>query len=288
MASMKKFSVIFLVCALIAGTGSFLSGCSYLGFGNDDEEADTLDQEFDAGGGSEAKGEAKPGDMQSEIKDLSEKQVENQKKIEGLEDTIGSLEASLKNLQESKREVEDKLNEMKKRGGGGADGEVDGLKEKLATLQDEIKAMKTRTTEKKTERDYSKARGSSLEGVSVKKGYDKAVQLFNARKYEDALDNLKELEGMNPPADLADNIYFWMGQCQYKLDDFDKAIDSFHTVIDNYSKGNKVHDSRYMLGLSYSAIGEKSKAIEVLQNALDDRPPSAIKAKIQAAIRNIE
>jgi len=270
------------------GAGMSLTGCSWLGFGNDDQEIDSLDNEFDS---QDAEGGAATGtavkDLQAQIKELTGKQTAAQKKIDNLEDTISSLEIDLKDLQDSKGEVEDKLKEMKA-GGGAPEGDVENLKEKLADLQADIQTLKKRASARRAERSHRRMEGPASSGIDVRKTYDRAVRLYYSRKYEDALGALKSLSDADVPRDLADNVSFWTAQCYYKLEDFDRAAENFQTVLDKFPMSNKIHEVRYMLGLAYSAMGEKSRAIEVLENALDAKPPFAIKKRIKAAIRNIE
>ena len=52
--------------------------------------------------------------------------------------------------------------------------------------------------------------------------------------------------------------------------------------------GNKVHDSRYMIGVSYSKMGETSRAIEVLEAALKSNPPNEVRTKITTQLKNIQ
>ena len=54
---------------------------------------------------------------------------------------------------------------------------------------------------------------------------------------------------------------------------YDDAIKQFEAVVDKFPRGNKVHDSRYMLGVSYYRKGETSQAIDVLESALKRHPP---------------
>jgi TolA-binding protein len=61
----------------------------------------------------------------------------------------------------------------------------------------------------------------------------------------------------------------------------------FETVLNKFPRGNKVHDSRYMLGLTYSRKGETSRAIEVLEDAIKKNPPTEVSAKIRAQLNQI-
>ena len=72
------------------------------------------------------------------------------------------------------------------------------------------------------------------------------------------------------------------------LEMYDDAILQFETVLNKYPRGNKVHDSRFMIGVTYSKMGETSKAIEVLKDALKRNPTNEVRAKIMAQLNNIK
>jgi TolA-binding protein len=69
---------------------------------------------------------------------------------------------------------------------------------------------------------------------------------------------------------------------------YDDAMTQFETVINSYPRGNKVHDSRFMLGRAYSLKGETSRAVEILQSALKNNPPTEVREKILKQLNNIQ
>jgi TolA-binding protein len=69
---------------------------------------------------------------------------------------------------------------------------------------------------------------------------------------------------------------------------YDDAILQFETVLNKFPRGNKVHDSRYMLGMTYSKKGETSRAVEVLEGALRKNPPAEVRGKILAQLNQIQ
>ena len=91
-----------------------------------------------------------------------------------------------------------------------------------------------------------------------------------------------------PPERLKDNIEFWIGSNYVKLEMYDDAITQFEKVINSYPYGNKVHDSRFMLGRVYSLKGETSKAVDILQSALKNSPPAEVRAKISKQLIDIQ
>ena len=118
--------------------------------------------------------------------------------------------------------------------------------------------------------------------------YDKALTAYRSRNYDESILLFQNLALSNPPNSLKDNIDFWIGSNYLALEMFDDAILQFETVLNKYPSGNKVHYSRYMLGVSYSKKGETSRAIEVLEGALKRNPTAEVRGKILAQLNIIQ
>ena len=150
-----------------------------------------------------------------------------------------------------------------------------------------------------TEKMASPDSQSALHGLSVKQVYNMALRNFNIKDYKYAMKLLLELEKTElPPLGKkkllggrtigVDNVVFWIAQCYYKLEHYQKSIEKFNVVVDKYRRGDKVIDSLYTLAFVYDALGEKSKAIGSLAKALNMRPARKLRKQIEAKIREIE
>ena len=118
--------------------------------------------------------------------------------------------------------------------------------------------------------------------------YDKALSAYRNKDHDGSILLFQNLALSNPPNHLKDNIEFWIGSNYVALEMYDDAIIQFETVLNKYPRGNKVHDSRYMIGVSYSKMGETSRAIEVLEDALKRNPTNEVRAKILAQLNHIQ
>ena len=74
---------------------------------------------------------------------------------------------------------------------------------------------------------------------------------------------------MDPPRFLLDNIYFGIGSAYYKLNKLDDAAKHFKLITEKYSTGDKWPGSYVMLGLIYNSLNQNSKAIYLIENALE-------------------
>jgi TolA-binding protein len=161
--------------------------------------------------------------------------------------------------------------------------EVEDLKAQMARLNEEIERIKLQ----KTQAPASKKRVRRAKSKTPP-DYDKALSAYRNRDYDESILLFQNLSLSNPPNKLKDNIAFWIGTNYVALEMYDDAILQFETVLNKFPRGNKVHDSRYMMGLTYSKKGESSRAVEVLEGALNKNPPSEVRGKILGQLNQIQ
>ena len=162
--------------------------------------------------------------------------------------------------------------------------EVEDLKAQMARLNEEITRIKMQRSQAAPVRKKRVRRTRAKNPPE----YDKALAAYRSRNYDESILLFQNLDLSNPPNKLKDNITFWIGTNYVALEMYDDAILQFETVLNKFPRGNKVHDSRYMLGITYSKKGETSRAVEVLEGALKKNPPAEVRGKILAQLNQIQ
>ena len=99
--------------------------------------------------------------------------------------------------------------------------------------------------------------------------YLKAIKLFKKGNYTKSIDHFQKILKRKPPRFLVDNIYFGIGSAYYKRNQMKEAAKYFEIITEKYSTGDKWPGSYLMLGLIYNFLNEKSKAIYLIENALE-------------------
>jgi TolA-binding protein len=214
--------------------------------------------------------------------------------VENLQNQQEALISKVRELEEVLSTLEPKVDAATERIEGGISStmdstdflepEVEDLKAQMARLNEEISRIKM---QKLSSAKMSRKRMHRPKAKTPPE-YNKALAAYRSRNYDESILLFQNLTLSNPPNSLKDNIDFWIGSNYLALEMFDDAILQFETVLNKYPRGNKVHDSRYMLGVSYSKKGETSKAIEVLEGALKKNPTAEVRGKILAQLNNIQ
>ena len=219
-------------------------------------------------------------ELQGDVESLQSQQEALISKVRELEEVLSTLEpkidAATERLEGSVSSATDSSDFL--------EPEVEDLKSQVARLNEEISRIKMQKP-----RGVKKS-GSKKHRVKVRTPpeYDKALSAYRSKNYDESILLFQNLSLNNPPRQLKDNIAFWIGSNYYALEMYDDAILQFETVLNKYPRGNKVHDSRYMLGVTYSKKGETSKAIEILEGALKRNPTAEVRGKILAQLNQIQ
>jgi TolA-binding protein len=278
----KNFRVVYFITFIFIISISF-SGCAWLPFWGDEEEEVELESEFEE---LEEAGPEEMEELKADLQTLQSHQEESQIKLEELEDTVSSLFPRVSDIEETQGEGS----------GEGAvnSAEIEELKDTINKLQSQIEDLKDNINEIEFEAELRTsppppqrvAKGASRGGA--KRGYDKALRLFNIKQYKESLRLFKSLDNRRTPTNYRDNVVFWIGVCNLRMENYEKAIEKFDVVIDDYGSGNKVIDSMYLTGVAYNALGEKNKALDYLEQALKNGPSADLRRKIKTKIKEIE
>ena len=299
-----------------------LSGCSYLPWADDDEDDLAFEEDFpfedeefvDEGrrrGRKASRENSSDDDFFGEDESFSDSggmegddgfaddnpktdRVELKGDVENLQTQQETLISKVRELEEVMNTLEPKIDAAAEQIEAGAsfapdsvnflEPEVEDLKAQIAQLNEEISLIKTQKSHA-PKMNQSKMRRAKM---TTPPEYDKALSAYQNKDHDGSILLFQNLALSNPPNHLKDNIEFWIGSNYVALEMYDDAIIQFETVLNKYPRGNKVHDSRYMIGVSYSKMGETSRAIEVLEDALKRNPTNEVRAKILAQLNHIQ
>ena len=308
--SIFKGTLRLLLISIIVGS-IFLGGCSYIPWVGNDEDDLAFEEDFpfedeqDLKEGEddffeEGGGKSSDDDFVFDETDDDFASVDQRTDKKELEGDVGTLQTQQEALIGKVRELEEvlaslgpKINATQEQLEGSLSAvsgkseylepEVEELKLQVARLNDEINRLKA------IKASNARARGiSRRKSVSTPSRYNQALSSYRSGNYDESILQFQSFALTNPPERLQDNIAYWIGSNYVKLEMYDDAITQFEIVINSYPRGNKVHDARFMLGRVYSLKGETSRAVEILQSALKNNPPTEVRGKILKKLNDIQ
>ncbi|QCQ22826.1 tol-pal system protein YbgF [Desulfoglaeba alkanexedens] len=102
--------------------------------------------------------------------------------------------------------------------------------------------------------------------------YNRALDLFQKSDYEGARKEFLDFASKYPDSELADNAYFWVGECYYLQERYREAVESYQVVLDRYPKGNKVPYALLKQGAAFHKLGDPTAARILYERVIEDHP----------------
>jgi|GEM_PF-1489363 len=127
-----------------------------------------------------------------------------------------------------------------------------------------------------------------VEAFDVEKVYTQAREDFLAGKLDLALSGFQTVYDKDPTGGTyKENALYWLGECQYKKKEWDKAAQIYLRIPMEYPKGNKKCPSLFKAGLSFQNLGQSQKHQETW-NQLQTACPGSNEANRAAALLSAE
>lgn len=109
---------------------------------------------------------------------------------------------------------------------------------------------------------------------SAEQLYQDARALIGERDITGAMAAFERFVVQFPNHELAPNAYYWLGEVQSLVPDWQAALLSFSQVVDGYPVNNKTPDAMYKLGVVYQALGDNELATSWFNTLITEFPDS--------------
>jgi len=180
--------------------------------------------------------------------------------------------------QERAEDLEEKVNQLER--------ENTELREELVRSRQENRSLNARIAELEKRLLEERERREALEEApepepepvtitpdEFENQYNRAINLFNNRQYEDAKNLFSRLLDSGVDHPLIPNCQYWIGETLYGMGEYRQAIDEFQKVFD-YRSQLKHDDAQIMIANSYKQLGDTERARQAYQRLIDRYPNS--------------
>ena len=110
---------------------------------------------------------------------------------------------------------------------------------------------------------------STVSFDSYESEYNAAFNLFQQRKYRDAIQAFEALLAKSTTHNLSDNAQYWIGECYYALGDYSAAIVAFEKVF-TFKNSNKNDYAQFKIGQCYYMLKDYNRARQEFQKLIDN------------------
>ncbi|MBN2356017.1 tetratricopeptide repeat protein [candidate division KSB1 bacterium] len=158
----------------------------------------------------------------------------------------------------------------------------------IANLRAEVAERDRRIAELESEMDKPEdtARAKVRSTGTYKERYNYARSLYEAKKYNQALQEFSALLASDINNELSDNAQYWIGECYYGLRAYNQAIIEFEKVF-TFNRSDKYDDAQLKLGYCYLRIGNVEKARSELNKLITNYPDSEFVSKAQHYLQQL-
>ncbi len=111
--------------------------------------------------------------------------------------------------------------------------------------------------------------------------YQIALDFFKKKNYKDAITKLEAIIDGGTRKDLEDNCYYWLGESNFGMKNYQAAIEFFEKVF-NYKISEKKDDAAIMIANSYWEMGNKQEAIKEYKKFIEKFPASPYNKRAKA------
>jgi tol-pal system protein YbgF len=164
---------------------------------------------------------------------------------------------------------------------------LDQLSAQIQALHDSLDEMKTRVAKVSKQLDDMTGAGQNLPpgAATPTPGqapppdvlYNNALRDYNAAKYQLAVQEFADYLKFYGNTDLAGNAQFYIGEIDYRQQNFEQAIKDYDLVLQQYPGGNKAAAAQLKKGYALLELGQKKEGTQEL-NSLIARYPRSVEA----------
>lgn len=123
------------------------------------------------------------------------------------------------------------------------------------------------------------------DSVSV---YNAALEQYKAENYTDALTGFTAYQQQFPGSDKAADAQYWKAQCYFRLGDYQRALGEYEQVWTNFPNNPIVPTAMHNSAVSYSRIGENARAIEMFQRLIREYPDDVAAESARSMLRELQ
>jgi tol-pal system protein YbgF len=111
--------------------------------------------------------------------------------------------------------------------------------------------------------------------------YNNALRDYNGAKNDLAAQEFSDYVKFYPNTDLAGNSYYYLGEIQYRMGNYQQAAQSYDQVLQNFPSGNKAASAQLKKGLSLIELGKQDDGVNELRHLIQRYPhsPEALQAR---------
>jgi tol-pal system protein YbgF len=177
-----------------------------------------------------------------------------------------------------------------------AGGKADQLSGQIQALNDTLDELKVRLAKVTKQLEDMQAQQQSIQAQQATQQqqqqamasapppdvlYNNGLRDYNGGKNDLATQEFSDYIKFYPNTDLAGNCYFYLGEIQFKQQNYQQAAQSYDQVLQNFPSGNKAASAQLKKGFALIELGKQDDGATELRHLIQRYPhsPEALQAR---------
>lgn len=159
---------------------------------------------------------------------------------------------------------------------------MDEIKARLATVTKQLQDMQSAQQSIQATQAANQAQQQQLASAPPPDVlYNNALRDYNGGNAQLASQGFSDYVKFYPNTDLAGNAYFYLGELQFKQQNYQQAVQSYDQVLQNFPSGNKAASAQLKKGFALIELGKQDDGVAELRHLVQRYPrsPEALQAK---------
>ena len=233
----------------------------------------------------------------------SKEMIQLQTQVQQLQEQMTAMKTSfdermgvMKNLVEQNTDVANKLNTSIKdlqtainKSQQDRAGQVDQISGQVQALNDTMDEIKVRLAKLSKQLEDLQSAQQSLAASQAQQQqqaqamaqapppdvlYNNALRDYNGGKADLATQEFGDYVKFYPNTDLAGNAYFYLAELQYRAGNYQKAVEQYDLVLQNFPSGNKAAAAQLKKGFALLELGKEDEGTQELRHVIQRYPKS--------------
>jgi len=233
----------------------------------------------------------------------SKEMIQLQTQVQQLQEQMTAMKTSfdermgvMKNLVEQNTDVANKLNTSIKdlqtainKSQQDRAGQVDQISGQVQALNDTMDEIKVRLAKLSKQLEDLQSAQQSLAASQAQQQqqaqamaqapppdvlYNNALRDYNGGKADLATQEFGDYVKFYPNTDLSGNAYFYLAELQYRAGNYQKAVEQYDLVLQNFPSGNKAAAAQLKKGFALLELGKEDEGTQELRHVIQRYPKS--------------
>ncbi|MFW6415311.1 MAG: tol-pal system protein YbgF [Thermodesulfobacteriota bacterium] len=210
-------------------------------------------------------------DLWSDLREQREKLA----KIEGDQDLIKD---KVKNLRNQTGNNTQTLKTIRKK--------QEKMDKQLSLISSQLNIQTPSGDTNRTEKKQDKSPDEKDTEIQPEPLYNKALDKFNSREYEEAQSLWAEFIDNFPEHELVPNAYFWQGEGLFQSQNYSDAILKYQKVVEDYKDSNKYPAALLKQGIAFYRKDKPKPGKILLQDLIKNFPDTSEAKRAKKFLQN--